>query len=157
MTKESESLKFVEIDFVFEKWGIEFRKEIIQSMKDAAEEERIEKNQTLALLNLYMLRRTRDPAFDCQIYKEIFADSLFREKIRKKISRILLEIELNPDKIKDMRDSGAIYQKTMIRGLTTPQEEREHKIVVNTNSLLFHHHEYTMPQLQYRFHPLDHQ
>ena len=142
MNSNQKSTKFLDIDFIFEKWGIGERTQIVKESRDISDKERLEKSLDLALNNLFMLRRIKDPAFNCYVYRKIQEDKSFWNTMKKDISGILSDLVLDPSLIKEQINSGAIHHN-IITQVSSLQQQLIHKNKITHNSLNFYQNQFS--------------
>ena len=88
MTK-SNDIDYMKIHFTWIDWDLEYQKEKRDQISKASEEERIELAKHMGLDNVFLLRRTKDPAFENLIYFKILNNRERYKKIMPKLSEIL--------------------------------------------------------------------
>lgn len=99
----------IESQFLFEKWGIQARKTLLERFRDATTVERELINQEFTLTNLFELRRGQDPGFCTFVYQSIQKDKFALFKTKKLILKLLSEATEDPDELLNRLDSGAIH------------------------------------------------
>lgn len=112
-------------NFLWETFLIDHNKRVLEKTESCSQDEKLEILQNLVLMNLFLLRRVRDPGFFWHISRSVHEEKSNLRKLRRYVRRLVEEHAFDVEELtkihaKDTKDREVLLEKNINQPITNP-------------------------------------